>query len=102
MGIYINPSDDRDAREKASKIAQNAKLVSVEDFVKHEPGFEGVWGVAVVDNGMFIAAGVAYSKDEAEVFSNPNGRDVAYYLMHFDKMAALDPIAAHELRKVTA
>lgn len=57
MGIYINPADDTNAREKAWKILGVGVQCTRNEFRAHTPGFEDKYGVALLDNGSFVAAG---------------------------------------------
>lgn len=97
MGIYINPKTDRDARSKRETILKVARRVNGADFLKHNPGKNGEYGVAIIDNG-FIAAGIAYSKNEARAFfEGTAGRYVDFCLVHIDKIREMDPNAADAL-----
>lgn len=101
MGIYINPKDDIDARSKGPSITSRATAVSSDEFRKHKPGQNGKWGVVLIDNG-FIAAGVAFSLDEAAVFSEDRSNVMGWYLMDIEKIRELDPSTAKVLDDIVA
>jgi len=98
MGIYINPADDTDAREKREKILAVGQTVDRTVFANHQPGFNNLYGVALVDNGFFVAAAVAYSSEEAHEFADPrDSRPITFTLLSFDAIEKLDPHAANML-----
>lgn len=101
MGIYINPTKQKTPRDKLDLIRACTGEVSKEDFLSHVPGLNNIFGVCVVENPMFNAAGVAYSPGEAEVFAD-TGRDPrprSYFLLTVDQIKELDPSAAIALER---
>lgn len=65
MGCYINPK----SQSKESWLAENAKPTP-----GPVPVGPDVVPVCLVDNGMFLAAAVAYSQREADTFNDPSDR----------------------------
>lgn len=103
MGIYINPRGDLNARSKRDTILNLSHSIGPGEFLKHNPGERGQYGIALVDNGLFIAAGVAFSKVEARVFVEHVGpRPVEYCLLTIDQIEQLDSSAAAALKQITA
>ncbi len=107
MGIYINPPDLTSRTPfKEEFILQavrdgKAERVSVGQFVAHEPGKDGVYGVAWVHNGAFDALGVAFDANEARAFSDAGGRPVMYFLVHEDTIRDWHEHAYRELMSWT-
>ena len=97
MGLYINPRTDTDARSKANTILAAGKRVDRDTFRRHKPGADDLFGVALIDNG-FIAAGVAYSKGEAEAFAHPRTRAFAFVMLSRSAIAEMDPSCAEALK----
>lgn len=95
MGIYINPTNQADPFDKVGLILSRAAKVTSEEFLAHVPGDK--FGVCIVDNGAFAAAGVAFSQGEARAFAYPDGRRKTYCVMSLDAIRELDPSAAKAL-----
>ena len=66
MGIYINPPSGT----KEQFLAAFAIPISKEDFMKFNVPYDCL-PVALVNNGAFTAAGVAYDLREVECFTHP-------------------------------
>ena len=61
---------------------------------------EGFLPVVLVDNGMFTAAGVAFSKRDLEEFISPTDlRQKKYYLVPTDKLHEVSPDLKSYLEK---
>lgn len=73
MGLYINPKD----MEKEDWLRRNNTGVMTSPPARNtrERNGERDMIVCLVDNGVFLAAGVAYSQDELCAFAIPDGRD---------------------------
>lgn len=74
MGLYINPPN----MSKEQFLTVFGTPCGIDDFCNAP---EGKTGVCLVDNGRFTAAGVAYSKGEAEAFARADGRYKRFYLV---------------------
>lgn len=99
MGIYINPTIDTSARSKRETILALSPAISSKDFLAHKAGSDDKFGIAIIDNGLFIAAGVAYSDAEARAFiDGAGGRKVDYTILTIAQIEALDPNSAAILR----
>lgn len=74
MGYYINPSD----MTKEEFLAKHGKPLSqstIEAF-----NYNGdTLPVCLVDNGIFTAAGIAYSFNEAQAFLHPDHRPKQWF-----------------------
>jgi len=81
MGAYINPeTEGKEAflRREGEKVEGNLEWERIP---------KGFLPVILVDNLMFTAAGIAYSKKELEEFTNPNDtRRKEYYLVEKNKL----------------
>lgn len=100
MGIYINPTTDRTARDKWDTIMKAGVVVDRNTYQSHQPGDKDMWGVCLVDAGMHIAAGVAYSKAEAEVHADiRDTRNKEFLFLTLDKIGQLDPSVPSQLLK---
>lgn len=102
MGIYINPTTDTDARMKRDTILAIATHATKAEFLAHAPGSDDKWGVAILDNGLFVAAGVAYSANEARVFvEGAGGRPLDLVFLTMAQIESLDPAAAADLQRTS-
>lgn len=99
MGIYIDPVQSATSFDKLNLIAAKAERVLKEEFRSHNPGKDGVFGVAVIDNGFFNAAAVAYNTGESKAFCDTSGRPCQYFKIHIDSVRELDPRTADNLTK---
>lgn len=73
MGYYINEMPDG---KRLPNIGKADKLLTI-DGAKELPSTPKEWDdtlVCVVNNGLFEAAGYAFSPDELAVFAHPDGR----------------------------
>jgi len=79
MGLYINPTD---GTTKEQFLEEYGSKVAINEFLSHIPGTKGIYGVALVDNGPFTAAGVAYDGLEAARFTrNSDKRPKMFFLV---------------------
>lgn len=73
MGYYINQDSKGNMLPDKGKlkmlVEDGAKVIPTPTKSKFEEGL-----VCIVDNGMFEAAGYAFSKEEMEVFLDPDNR----------------------------
>jgi|ADurb_Leu_01_Slu_FD_contig_41_2044693_length_1395_multi_2_in_0_out_0_2 hypothetical protein len=75
MGYYINPIDMTKERwlntfaNFVGSIDANKEIPKWEDIAKGD-----ILPVILVDNGMFTAAGVAYSEQEYKAFTDPRDK----------------------------
>lgn len=70
MGLYINPRNDQTKRDWLATYAKPLiPLHPVGDWQTMRDG--GCVPVCCIDNGLFLALGVAYSAREAEEFCDP-------------------------------
>lgn len=102
MGIYINPNVES-LHGKLDVIKNVSTSVTKEEFINHVPGDDNLWGVCVVDNGPFNAAGVAFSVSEAAAFvSSPNDRrQKDLFLIHETELQRIDQSAYLALLRMT-
>jgi len=68
MGCYVNPKD-MSKEEWLNGFGERVNDVDYDEAVKM-----GCLPVVLLDNGIFTAAGVAYSKQEADEFTAPDDR----------------------------
>lgn len=98
MGIYINPRTDDPHGKRAMIAVRAARKLSSLEMESHVPGQDDLYGVAVVDNGPFSAAGIAFDEREAHDFTCPvDPRPREYYLLHVDAIRELDEHAYNAL-----
>lgn len=90
MGYYINPKDcAKEQWLKENALHCNTQKGYVPTWETLE---EGTLPVCLVDNGPFTAAGIAYSKDEMEAFSEPSDRrPKIWFIVPIDKLLAVEP-----------
>ncbi len=75
MGYYINPPDMSKERwlnkfaNFVGPIYESGEVPKWEDITKDD-----ILPVVLVDNGMFTAAGVAYSEQEYKAFTDPGDK----------------------------
>lgn len=86
MGYYINPPQ---GTKEAWLYANARKLSDPPDSFKSVDGKE--LAVCLVDNGMFTAAGCAYSQRELEAFASPDPRPKSWFFAPIDKLVAIVP-----------
>lgn len=94
MGIYLDPpglefsNNDELKQAKIDYITKHAVSVTREEFLAWEPGSKASFGVCIVENPGFNAAGVAYDKGEARVFAENtrDGRIKLYFIMPLEEM----------------
>lgn len=85
MGAYVNPPNMHKKQwlEKYGKRLSNAP----ERFDEHP----GKLPVCLVNNGPFMAGGIAFSKQELRVFRKPDGRPKIWYLVDEEKLHEVSP-----------
>lgn len=98
MGIYINPKDDQTPFDKIKAIREHGERITIQEFKAISPGRGGVFGVAVINNGNFLAAGVAFHPGETEEFAGVTNRPVEFYSMTIDNIRKIDPPVADMLQ----
>ena len=89
MGAYINPENetkesflDREGSE-VSKLSWENKPV-------------GTLPVVLMDNFIFTAAGIAYSKEELKVFTDPyDYRTKRYYYVDIEKLKTVSDVSSY-------
>jgi hypothetical protein len=82
MGIYVNPT----GMSKEDWLAQNGKMLI--DPPKWEDVEDGSLPICLVDNGPFRAAGVCFSKQELECFTDPTDpRSKTWFMVEVDKLS---------------
>lgn len=87
MGIYVNPPDATTKEAKVKYIAERSEKIALNGFRAWPPGADGKFGVCIVDNGPFNAAGVAWDSREADAFTLPNDhRPRQFFLMPLEAM----------------
>ena len=86
MGMYINPS----GMSKEDWLLNNAIPVKLQELSNFDWKSDKV-PVALLDNGMFTAAGVCFNKEEFEVFSNPDGRRKLWFTVSKEKLRQVSP-----------
>lgn len=89
MGFYINPA----VGTKEQWLTLEGTLVhNVEHLMEakfgtwKDPTGKPMLPVCLVDNGVFTAAAVCYSKDELEAFGHPDRRPRRWYLVPTSKL----------------
>lgn len=89
MGYCIDPV----GMTKEQFLCENGKQIPREEFLKYwSTSDRSVIPVSWINNGAFTAAGVAYSKNEAEVFANLNdGRPVRFFFADKSKVDRFCP-----------
>ena len=112
MGIYLNPIEnmkDPKSLDGSFKLAFfvrrfGSRMVDKESFQSFIPGskynFECSFGVAVVENGPFDAAAVAFNEREVQDFTNSNEkRPVTYFILSLEQINKLEPDIAKQLKQ---
>lgn len=83
MGAYINPSD----KTKEVWLTENATEIPNGSTITFDGLPEGQLPVCLVDNGLFTAAGIAFSPRELEAFTGPDDdRPKRFYLAKIDDL----------------
>lgn len=77
MGCYVNPPSGED---KLAWLFNNGKPTNVPKLTQESVP------VCLVDNGMFMAAGVGFSQAEVAVFADPDGRDKMWFQVPREKL----------------
>lgn len=78
MGFYINPA----LGGKLQFLREHGVLLKKVPTSHITP--EGEIAVCLIDNGMFLAAGIAYSQAELETFAYPDGRTKVWWRIPVD------------------
>lgn len=97
MGLYINGIGNTH-NEKLDWLVENAEFAAVQEAGADKPKLdyeecakEGKRFICAVDNGPFVAVGVAFDKPELERFMYPDGRDKAWFAVTLDKIKEMCP-----------
>jgi len=94
MGAYVNP---KGSETKESWLAANAQCLSVREARDHND-FENEFLIVLLDNGSFSAAGIAYSKEEKEVFLDPtDSRPKKFYKASKEKLLPISELQRYFL-----
>lgn len=96
MGFYIQT---KDALQKAMQLKRDhgAQVVMRPTVIDEIP--KGKTLICVVENGLFDAAGIVYSQNELEAFSETRtDRPRTFMLMDTEKVVELCPHIAEYLR----
>ena len=101
MGLYLNPSNQTGTHDKLDIISRTKGVaqITLGHFAAHIPGAENKWGVCIIDNGYFNAAGVAFNISEREAFVSTQGRPKQFFLASFDAIKELSPDIAEIIVK---
>lgn len=86
MGMYINPN----GMTKESWLAKNGTPVKNKDLENFDWNSDEV-PVALMDNGMFTAAGVCYNQREFAVFNSDDGRRKIWFTVSKEKLKQVCP-----------
>lgn len=90
MGCYINPKNNGDKEYWLNSHGTKIVRENIDSF-KDRP--EGKLPVILLDNGLFHAAGVAFSQEEWEVFSNPSdSRPKKYFYVPISELKEVSPL----------
>lgn len=97
MGLYIQTGEEHKQQYFVEKF--KSARVTRSEFLAFRPGDGDRWGVCVVSNGFFDAAGIAFSRREAQAFidSTTDPRPRTYYILTRDQIASVDPVAASRI-----
>lgn len=88
MGYYVNPKE----MSKPDFLMKYGILITESEARKHKAMESEAMVVVLVDNGLFMAAGVAFSDQERDAFLSPDGRKKAIFLVgvkHLGEKAGL-------------
>ena len=102
MGLYINPTTQTGTHDKLQIIKQTPGVqeTTFTPWSEHAPGADGKWGICVVDNGYFNAAGVAFVPRERETFvQDRSGRPRWFFFASLAAIKQLDSSVAEVLVK---
>jgi sugar lactone lactonase YvrE len=92
MGVYINPKN----QSKEDWLRENCISVS-----RYTPVFDQtkeILPVCLVDNGIFTAAGIAFSEREREAFLDPTDRrEKLWFEVKTSKLLEVEPSLKFEL-----
>src|SRR5688572_24932835 len=103
MGIYINPPDmsKEEWLSKHGIKVPTAHLTEATFGSWKDPQDRPCLPVCLVDNGIFTAAGIAFSPNDLDAFLHPDGRPRKWYLAAIDDLVtvgALQPEYAENLK----
>lgn len=96
MGFYIEVAE---AKQKAMQLKRdhNAQVILRPTLLNEIP--KGKTLICVMENGLFDAAGIIYSQEELEAFSEAStGRPRTWLLMDTEEVVKLKPHLADYLR----
>ena len=74
MGYYVNPED----QAKEAWLQQNGVKIKYQDVPNFDFSSDHL-PVCLVDNGIFTAAGIAFSPEERDYFIKEDGRPKIWY-----------------------
>jgi hypothetical protein len=80
MGCYVNTEDGNKERWLEKNGIVVLPPIKLEDLPDTH------LFVCLVDNGPFTAAGIAYDKDELDVFTRPDGRQRVWFMVSKEKL----------------
>lgn len=92
MGYYVNPRNE----SKESFLSREGIRASSDRKISWESVPAGFLPVALVDNGLFTAAGIAYSKAELDEFTRSDDpRPRKLYLVKIEKLLKVSDLGRH-------
>lgn len=99
MGYYLNPTDGRTKEEFLEREGKNVypfMFASRQDIWEQTPKDHAL--IVLVDNGPFTAAGVAFSPDEFEAFTEAtDARPKRIYMVELSKLKGHVPEQVFDL-----
>lgn len=84
MGCYVNPTN----MSKEAWLAEHGRQIPVLSCQITEDEVP----VCLVNNGLFTAAGVAFSADELQAFIHPDGRHKEYFMVKREDLYAVSDL----------
>ena len=88
MGCYVNPC----AQSKTEFLVKEGVQVRSENAQITETHLP----VCLVDNGAFMAAGVAFNERELKEFQRPDGRNKVWFQVPREKLRTVSDLASYE------